>query len=172
MFFWSYYSWAQWWNPSVPEVRFFWKWHLIEGDVPPVEVSTYFLSSVQPESLLDVGGVLGIIISWIIAPLVAGISSFLLFGATKMTLLRPIGSKLRTLRAMPLYYGVTVMVVMSSILYKVIYFQAICSSEACNCRFLWECVNWIDYEGCTVHNPIVVYRLCQLENLIDCVYYE
>jgi sodium-dependent phosphate transporter len=83
-----------------------------------------------------VGGVLGIIISWIIAPLVAGISSFLLFGATKMTLLRPTGSKLRTLQAMPLYYGVTVMVVMSSILYKVIYFQAICSSEACSCRFL------------------------------------
>ncbi|CAK9858424.1 unnamed protein product [Sphagnum jensenii] len=72
----------------------------------------------KPESWLDVGGVLGIIISWIIAPLVAGISSFFLFGATKMTLLRPIGSKLRTLRAMPLYYGVTVMVVMSSILYE------------------------------------------------------
>ncbi len=120
----------------MPEVRFFGKWHLIEGDAAPVEVSTYFSSSVQPESWLDVGGVLGIIISWIIAPLVAGISSFLLFGATKMTLLRPTGSKLRTLQAMPLYYGVTVMVVMSSILYKVIYFQAICSSEACSCRFL------------------------------------
>lgn len=77
------------------------------------------LVGVQTSTRLHLGGVLGIILSWIIAPVIAGLVSFALFGFTKLALLKSPSSEKLVLRALPLYYGVTVLVLLLFIIYRV-----------------------------------------------------
>jgi len=74
---------------------------------------------------LHLGGVLGIILSWIIAPVIAGLVSFALFGFTKLVLLKSPSSEKLVLRALPLYYGVTVLVLLLFIIYRVSFFYTV-----------------------------------------------
>ncbi|EFJ15555.1 hypothetical protein SELMODRAFT_118114 [Selaginella moellendorffii] len=67
----------------------------------------------------NIGGVLEIILSWFLAPLIAAVASFLFFGFTKMIFLRTEHAGKRILQFMPVYYGLTVMVLIFFVIYKV-----------------------------------------------------
>ncbi|XP_024525482.1 sodium-dependent phosphate transporter 1 [Selaginella moellendorffii] len=66
----------------------------------------------------NIGGVLEIILSWFLAPLIAAVASFLFFGFTKMIFLRSEHAGKRILQFMPVYYGLTVMVLIFFVIYK------------------------------------------------------
>ncbi|KAG6551793.1 hypothetical protein Mapa_006610 [Marchantia paleacea] len=73
---------------------------------------------IEPDSPIYVGGILGILVSWFLAPLLAGVTTFLFYGSMKIILLRAEEVEKRALRALPFYYGITVTVLIFFILYE------------------------------------------------------
>lgn len=69
-------------------------------------------------SVLHVGGVTAILLSWVVAPLNSLVGATLFFGLIKSTLLRSRAAERRTLWALPFFYGLTVLVLILFIIYR------------------------------------------------------
>lgn len=95
----------------------------IKGAIIGISITTKGLDSIYWEkfdssSALKVGGVVSIVLSWIIAPLIAAVAAFILFSFTRLVLLRSEAARQRVLRALPFYYGLTVMVLVLFVIYR------------------------------------------------------
>ncbi|KAJ7519440.1 hypothetical protein O6H91_20G038600 [Diphasiastrum complanatum] len=95
----------------------------IVGGVVGISLSTggfdsVFWNETRSDSVLHVGGILAVVISWFLAPIIATLASFLFFSTTKLFLLRQQKAEERTVQVIPIYYGVTVVVIMFFIIYK------------------------------------------------------
>jgi sodium-dependent phosphate transporter len=96
----------------------------IKGAIIGISITTEGLHSIywkkfDSSSVLKVGGVVSIVLSWIIAPLIAGVATFILFSFTRLVLLRSKAARQRVLCALPFYYGSTVMVLVLFFIYRV-----------------------------------------------------
>lgn len=95
----------------------------IKGAIIGISITTEGLHSIywkkfDSSSALKVGGVVSIVLSWIIAPLIAGVAAFILFSFTRLVLLRSKAARQRVLCALPFYYGSTVMVLVLFFIYR------------------------------------------------------
>lgn len=95
----------------------------IKGAIIGISITTEGLHSIywkkfDSSSALKVGGVVSIVLSWIIAPLLAAAAAFILFSLTRLVLLRSEAARQRVLRALPFYYGFTVMVLVLFVIYR------------------------------------------------------
>eukprot|EP00249_Psilotum_nudum_P010581 c22627_g1_i2 orf=457-2211(+) len=95
----------------------------IQGAIIGVSVTTKGLHSIywskhNSNAGIRVGGVLAILLSWIVGPSIAAAAGFLFFGFMKLVLLRSHEAEQRTLQALPFYYGTTVLVLTFFIIYR------------------------------------------------------
>eukprot|EP00250_Pteridium_aquilinum_P010572 c19483_g1_i3 orf=284-2083(+) len=95
----------------------------IQGAVIGIALTTQgwnsiYWSKYESGSVLHVGGFAGIILSWVVVPLMSLVAAFSFFSFMKIMLLRSLVAEKRALQLLPPLYGITVMVLILFVIYR------------------------------------------------------